>query len=825
MARQACFSTLAARALVVMQLLRVALSLSLAPSALTWAADAEAHVEARPILFLDRTKELPDLSKFNDQILVLRKKIDSLTLQCKVTQLKDDETLSGLDRELRVISGQLAANLAQQSAAQNAEASEKAASVKLKGQLVQLSSMCRTQKKSLNTTAGMLLRDQQNAESLRGLSSQCRNALLTALHSSVAAANSSERSVSFMQDCGQETTTPILEAGKALEMQANEFMTEFAKKGFDDAVQRAYTTSPVILISDEAWPSKSNPPSKAKAKSANACKLAKGSVNCDKLKSQLETLAKRLEEQKESTITNQRKQVEECEHKETDLKNRIKSTDAQHARSTAELVRLTGIKAGLASSRASIVQRLERTKRDAKKFSRTCNAGADEYKGKLEDIMKARQKVANGDSGEKVALQDCKVTEWLFSKCSKPCKKLDNETAGTMEATRDVAQVAGFGGASCPPLSAKLPCNDKPCPIDCVVSEWVKWSECSKACGGGTTKRTRKVITQVQNAGKACPLTEERKSCNVGSCSDECKLKPWSPWSACSRRCRFSKTSASGRQDRVREIKGNPMMRGGGSPCPPADDKTRLQTRTCNPEICPKGITCDASQDILFILDASGSAGKNFQRQVSLVMSIAKDSSEKVHVGAVAFGKEVKILSRITGDRKQLQTLSSYTPPAGGSRDASKGEVMGGTLFGDPNVGRGRPKIAVLLLGGAPSGFPEAQKAAKELRSSGVRLVVGLVDDGSQVARDQACSLASTPCEANVEAVSSWEQMAQEPGRFLASLCRDLVYPGPKLSDLDEMMVKKGRKRKSFKDFRKAKKGNYGEDQMPNFMKRRLKIP
>merc|ERR1719456_1773148 len=149
---------------------------------------------------------------------------------------------------------------------------------------------------------------------------------------------------------------------------------------------------------------------------------------------------------------------------------------------------------------------------------------------------------------------------------------------------------------------------------------------------------------------------------------------------------------------------------------------------------------------------------------------------------------------------------------------------MGRTLFSDPGVGRGRPKIAVLLLGGAPSGF----QAAKELRSANVRLVVGLVDDGSQLARDQACSLASTPCSANVEAVKSFQQMADEPGRFLAGICRDLVYPGPKLDAVNQMMAEegaeKGKDTQALKLAKKAKNGNNGVKEMPKWMKRQLGI-
>jgi len=513
------------------------------------------------------------------------------------------------------------------------------------------------------------------------------------------------------------------------------------------------------------------------ATAAGACKLTPGVVDCGALQSQFATLAKRMEEQKDAAVTNQRKQVEECLAKEKDVNDRIRSSDSQHSRSSAELVRLIGVKTGLAASHASIVQRYERTKRDAEKFQETCKSGTSDLKGELEDLTKKRQKVANKLAGKRVAIQDCHVSKWKFSKCSKACKKQDNETAGIMEASRDVEMWEGDEGIACPELSVKLDCNDKPCPINCAVGEWAKWSTCSKDCGGGTSTRTRKVTTQAKDGGKSCPITDRRKLCNVGRCSDTCKLEQWTAWSTCTRRCKFSANSPAGQQHRIREVQGNPVKAGGGKACPPANDDKRFQAQACNEEICPKDFTCDASQDVLFVLDASGAAGADFEHQRSLVASLVKGSSKKSRFGAVSYGKEVKILSRITANRTQFAAISSYNPPVGGSRDSAKGEVVGRTLFADPGIGQGAQKVAVLLLGGAPAAFVTAKKAAEDLRFAGVRLIVGLVDDGSQLARTQACDLVDAPCSANVEAVKSWDQMAQEPGRFLAAICSDLAKP------------------------------------------------
>lgn len=740
------------RVLVAMQLMRVGLTLSTVAT-----LGDQASTKPRSAIFLDRADPL---DKMNKEALTIRKKLDSLALQCKMAQFKDKDTLDSLHRELRIVSGQLAGNVAQLNDARNSASRGKSGSEKLKVQLRKIHNMCESQKKHVDAAAEALLRDQGRAKALRALSSQCSFAALVTIHAKVP-----PPPTSLLQGCKEE-----LFAGEALEQEASNFSTPFAKQAFRDAWQHASAGStPSAFLASKAWPSESKPRSKAKAKAASACKLDKGVASCGLLNSQFDALAKHLEEQKDVAVTEQRKSLERCIGREKQINDHIKSSDSQTAQSSAELVRLTGIQAGFAASRTSITQRLERAQRDADQFQKTCESGIDEYKGELEDLLKKRQAVANKAAGKRVAIQDCVVHEWVFSKCSKQCKKQDNETAGVMKASRSVIQVAGMEGTPCPQLFHEFSCNDKPCPTDCAVQEWAKWSMCSKACGGGTSKRTRRVVTQPKDDGKACPLIEQRKMCNVGRCSDECKLKDWTPWSACTRRCKFSANSAAGQQHRTREVLGNPGK--ATATCLAADDERRLQVQACNEEACPKDVTCDASQDVLLLLDGSGDAGVNFEHQRSLVASIAEHSTSKVRFGVVAYGKEVEILSRITANRTQLAAISAYAPPVGGSRDCGKGEVVGRTLFMDPGVGRGSSKVAVLLLGGAPAGFVSAKKAAEELRSAGVRLVVGLVDDGSPLARKQACSLVNEPCSANVEAVASWEQMAQEPGRFLAAIC------------------------------------------------------
>ncbi|XP_075117575.1 SCO-spondin-like [Leptodactylus fuscus] len=66
-------------------------------------------------------------------------------------------------------------------------------------------------------------------------------------------------------------------------------------------------------------------------------------------------------------------------------------------------------------------------------------------------------------------------------------------------------------------------CNGSACPVDCLLSEWSEWSECSASCGGGTSERNRTVLVAADLGGRLCPapLTLHR-ICNSHNCTPAC---------------------------------------------------------------------------------------------------------------------------------------------------------------------------------------------------------------------------------------------------------------------------------------------------------------
>ena len=55
-------------------------------------------------------------------------------------------------------------------------------------------------------------------------------------------------------------------------------------------------------------------------------------------------------------------------------------------------------------------------------------------------------------------------------------------------------------------------------PVNCSVSEWTDWDDCSKACEGGEQGRTRSVQNPGTGGGKVCPHLSESRECNKTPC-------------------------------------------------------------------------------------------------------------------------------------------------------------------------------------------------------------------------------------------------------------------------------------------------------------------
>jgi len=165
---------------------------------------------------------------------------------------------------------------------------------------------------------------------------------------------------------------------------------------------------------------------------------------------------------------------------------------------------------------------------------------------------------------------DCLFTDWGgWSACSTTCN-------GIMKRSRRIQRYGSGRGTFCEgSLKETWPCNPAPgeqtpsaCaaspPVDCGLTQWSEWSDCSSSCGGGEQQRSRKVATPPSNGGRPCDggLTVARQ-CSTKECPGpvpiDCRYGVWQDWGACGK--------CGGERVRFRHITQHPQH--GGKPCEP----------------------------------------------------------------------------------------------------------------------------------------------------------------------------------------------------------------------------------------------------------------
>jgi len=169
---------------------------------------------------------------------------------------------------------------------------------------------------------------------------------------------------------------------------------------------------------------------------------------------------------------------------------------------------------------------------------------------------------------------DCVWSEWSeVSACSATCGP------ATQSSTRTQLVMAQFGGVECSgPNINTTDCNQPPCPIDCTWSEWDPWGECSKPCGNGTQTRARKSVPE-KDGGAVCDGSSTmNQGCNPTACPVDCVWSEWGPWTNCSVTC-----GSSGTITQTRVI-ASPAV-GSGKPC----TGPTSNSESCEAPACPSG--------------------------------------------------------------------------------------------------------------------------------------------------------------------------------------------------------------------------------------------
>ena len=154
-------------------------------------------------------------------------------------------------------------------------------------------------------------------------------------------------------------------------------------------------------------------------------------------------------------------------------------------------------------------------------------------------------------------------------------KNLDSngKQTGTETRTRQIRIKDEYGGKSCDNLTETRKHN-----VNCVQSAWSNWGACSKTCGPGTQTRTRSILQQPKNDGNTCEASEESRQCNTKPCPINCVQSDWSNWGACSKSC------GGGTQTKTRST--SQVDKYGGIECGPSSDTRSCNTDNCPPIDC-----------------------------------------------------------------------------------------------------------------------------------------------------------------------------------------------------------------------------------------------
>jgi len=504
------------------------------------------------------------------------------------------------------------------------------------------------------------------------------------------------------------------------------------------------------------------------------CSLS-SSPNCEKLKDRFLVVQTGIVDKRDELDEAVRNKEKSCLQMKVGFADQLDSLQAKLSQERTSLATATADQNQAEASSHVQAEQHEQASAQYASDMKTCCDNQNNARSEMCALEKIRGEL-NNLNGTKVFIQDCEVSEWREETCSATCG------GGRIKSSRSIIVHEVGGGMACPLLESEKSCNSDPCPVDCQVGEWGGWSQCSAECGGGVRERTRDIIVPAQHGGEPCPATDDETSCHMGACDANCELSDWSKWSQCSKAC------GGGVLRRQKSI--DTPAKGTGK-CWGPETWKRLRFRRCNSYSCnyllrritrgsaPRDfLRCSSAVDVTLLIDGSGSLGsygwsKSKELAADLVRNL-NDGSSNVQVAVELFSgpknwddyrkctdtpNEVnmettcgmKWVSRYTSDTAGVATqisnlawpqLSTLTSLALGQAQA--------------NLKNGRAEansIVIVLTDGKPLSQWNTKMAAQRLQLKSKVLWVPI---GRGAPRRLIKELASTPQTDHVISVSSF---------------------------------------------------------------------
>merc|ERR1719443_2789950 len=369
-----------------------------------------------------------------------------------------------------------------------------------------------------------------------------------------------------------------------------------------------------------------------------------GSPSCPMLRDALSQLSAEVRWARDQAAASLHETEEDCQRLTEDYERQTQEWEQQLEENNMKLAENTGTLNDAEENLRQKVLEANELLKQLGDFRKECVKKIKEGAETICGIKSIRQELYQMQTYNPF-IEDCEVGEWQPGECSVECG------GGELTMTREVVTPASNGGAECPIMIEKEPCNMQPCPIDCVVGEWSEYGLCSKDCGGGVQTRVRRALTEDEHGGEPCGDLSETVECNMDACDRPCELDPeWSEWAPCSKECDWGYT-----------IRSKGVMKEGGPEgyCPEWWDEERMQAAYCNTMECPEDLVCTAQLDML-LLDGSGSVnwyGPGFESERSFALAMFNllnfgDAGAKA--GVVLFSWEAELVSPMTTDGAAL---------------------------------------------------------------------------------------------------------------------------------------------------------------------------
>jgi hypothetical protein len=242
--------------------------------------------------------------------------------------------------------------------------------------------------------------------------------------------------------------------------------------------------------------------------------------------------------------------------------------------------------------------------------------------------------------------------------------------------------------------------------------------------------------------GHPCSATSETKACQGQACEKDCELSDWTKWTKCSKDC------DGGTQKRQKFITHEAE---GAGHCADAWSTKRLQYKECHMHRCETlqaaaPLTCNRTLDVILLIDGSGSLGKTgWQSEIEAAKMFieAFGNQGKANMAVILFSgpRTWSGISKCTGKSKSpvslpdcgIKTVTHFTEDLHkvdqlvSGLDWPQGSTLTSlalmTAKAEMSLGRADVHtIVVVLTDGRPMSFRKTGIAARTIRKS-ARLV------------------------------------------------------------------------------------------------------